>query len=233
MKITRLISDQSGAVLVEATVMMILTLIFILGSVDFLLAYYQWTMANKAVQLGARIAAVSDPVAADLPAFDWTTTAYSPGDAVLPNSNLYSLICNGAAATCVCSATAGASAPTDCAGVGTTYSADAMRTIVYGRNYLNTGAANCAANATNNLYLRGMCQIFSRIDVANVVVTYKDTGLGYAYLPGGPTATVIITLQNLPFHFFFLSGLMGFIDVNISASATSMTGEDLSSTAPP
>jgi Flp pilus assembly protein TadG len=226
MKIARLISDHNGSVLVEATVMMIFTFIFILGSVDFLFAFYQWNMANKAVQFGARIAAVSDPVAAGLPAFDWTTTAFVNGDPLPANSNLYTLVCDGASASCNC--TGG----TDCAGVGTTYSAAAMNTIVFGRNYLNTGATDCTDNATTNLYLRGMCHMFSRIGVANVVITYKDTGLGFAYRKGGPVPTIIVRLQNLPFQFFFLSGLLGFTGINIPAEATSITGEDLSVNAP-
>ena len=69
MRIARLISDQNGGVLVEATVMMLFTLIFLFGAIDFLFAFYQWNVANKAAQFGARIAAVSDPVASDLPTF--------------------------------------------------------------------------------------------------------------------------------------------------------------------
>ncbi len=46
MKIGRIISDQNGGVLVEATVMILFTLVFLLGTVDFLNAFYQWNMAN-------------------------------------------------------------------------------------------------------------------------------------------------------------------------------------------
>jgi hypothetical protein len=106
-----------------------------------------------------------------------------------------------------------------------------LNTIVFGRNWLVTNNAGC--DPTGNLYLRGMCHIFPRIGVANVAITYKDTGLGFAFQPGGPTPTIIVRLQNLPFHFFFLSGVYGFTDINISAEATSITGEDLSVQAPP
>jgi Flp pilus assembly protein TadG len=64
MMILRFARDNNGAVLVEATIMM--TIMFVLGSVDFLFAFYQWNAAAKAVQVGARIAAVSDPVATGL-----------------------------------------------------------------------------------------------------------------------------------------------------------------------
>ena len=36
--------------------------LFLLGAIDFLFAFYQWNAAAKAVQVGARIAAVSTPV---------------------------------------------------------------------------------------------------------------------------------------------------------------------------
>jgi hypothetical protein len=44
--------------------------------------------------------------------------------------------------------------------------------------------------------------------------------------------TITLSLHHLPFQFFFLSGLMGFNNVQIPALTTSITGEDMSSTAP-
>jgi Flp pilus assembly protein TadG len=58
--------DPIGAVLVEVAVVLTLIFVLILGSIDFLFAFYQWNAASKAVQVGARIAAVSDPVAIGL-----------------------------------------------------------------------------------------------------------------------------------------------------------------------
>ena len=64
MSFTRLFArDQDGSVLVEATVMIPILLVFLLGAVDFLFAFYQLERRDKAVEVGARIAAVSDPVA--------------------------------------------------------------------------------------------------------------------------------------------------------------------------
>jgi len=56
-------------------------------------------------------------------------------------------------------------------------------------------------------------------------------GLGYAGRPSGPMPTITVSLQNLPFEFFFLRGLMGFHDFQIPASTVSLTAEDLSSRA--
>src|SRR5262249_1098875 len=76
------------------------------------------------------------------------------------------------------------------------------------------------------------CDIFPRITPANVKIVYAQTGLGYAGRPGGPMPTITVSLQNLPFQFFFLRGLMGFHDFQIPSSTVSLTAEDLSSRAP-
>src|SRR5436309_13886402 len=82
----RLARDQAGAVLVEVTVVMALMLVFILGSIDFLFAFYQWNAATKAVQVGARIAAVSDPVAIGLNGLSAAVVnSFVPPGAQMPN----------------------------------------------------------------------------------------------------------------------------------------------------
>ena len=209
-----LLRDQRGAVLVEATVMMTIMFVFILGSIDFLFAFYQWNAAAKAVQIGARIAAVSDPVAAGLNNLSrMVVGAYVTPGAGMP---AFEVTCNGATASCRCTGA--------CAGVGD-YNAQAMNTIVFGR-----GSASCS-DATN-FYNAGMCDVFSRITPANVVISYTQTGLGYAGRPGGPVPTITISIRNLPFQFFFLGGLMGFNRIPIPALTTSITAEDLSSGIP-
>ena len=40
--------DQDGSVLVEATVLIPILFVFLLGAVDFLMAFYQWSAAVKA-----------------------------------------------------------------------------------------------------------------------------------------------------------------------------------------
>jgi hypothetical protein len=208
--------DQDGAVLVEVTVVMTIMFVFILGSIEFLFALYQWNAATKAVQIGARIAAVSDPVAAGLNNLSLAvvSAAVPPGSA-MPN---FVITCDGASASCTCD-TVGA-----CPGVGG-YDQAAMNTIVFGR-----GSSSCF-DATS-YYDTGMCDIFPRIRPENVVIVYAQTGLGYAGRPGGPVPTITVSIQKLPFQFYFLSGLRGFKDIMMPALTTSITAEDLSSSAP-
>lgn len=216
MIIVRLSRDELGAVLVEVALTMTIMLVFVLGSIEFLFVFYQWNVAGKAVQIGTRIAATSDPVASGLRSLSVSVLGLltQPGDP-MPN---YVVTCDGASASCTCS---GSQA---CAAVGA-YNAQAMNTIVFGR-----GSSSCS-DATSP-YNTGMCDIFPRITPSNVVVVYSRSGLGFAGRPGGPIPTITLSLQRLPFEFFFLGGLMGFTKLQIPALTTSITGEDLSSTAP-
>jgi hypothetical protein len=214
--ITGVLDDESGAVLVEVTVAMTIMLVFLLGSIEFLFVFYQWNAAAKAVQVGARIAAVSDPVAGGLNGLSFAVVgAAVPPGASMPN---FVITCDGSTSRCVCSSEG------TCPGE-VVYSSAAMDTIVFGR-----GSSSC--NDATSSYNAGMCDIFGRIRPANVVIVYTQTGLGFAGRPGGPAPTITISLKDLPLQFFFLSGLMGFGNLRVPPLTTSMTAEDLSSRAP-
>ena len=47
MLLLRVAHDDKGAVLVEATIMMIIIFVFVLGSIDFLLAFYPMERGNE------------------------------------------------------------------------------------------------------------------------------------------------------------------------------------------
>jgi Flp pilus assembly protein TadG len=96
--ILRFTRDNNGGVLVEATIMITIMFVFVLGSVDFLFAFYQWNAATKAVQMGIRIAAVSDPVARGLNGLSAgvVSAALRPGSA-MPS---FTVTCDGGTATC-------------------------------------------------------------------------------------------------------------------------------------
>src|SRR3989441_2883857 len=199
--------DQHGAVMVEVTIMLSITLILVFGVIDFLLLFYQWNAAAKAVQIGARLAAVSDPVASGLNRLSQAVVSASvPPGAAMP---IFVVTCDGRTSTCTCN---GVNA---CGGMKG-YNGAAMNTIVFGRGRLSCSHAKSAD-------VVGLCDIFPRITPANVKIVYAQTGLGYAGRPGGPMPTIIVSLQNLPFQFFFLRGLMGFHDFQIPASTVSLT----------
>src|SRR5262249_26268086 len=83
--------------------------------------------------------------------------------------------------------------------------ATAMQTIVFGRGRTACGDATW-------FYTAGMCDVFKRIPPANVRIVYTQAaapaGLGFAGRPGGLVPTIKISLQNMPFRFFFLGNLL-------------------------
>src|SRR5215468_3433260 len=92
--------DETGAVLVEISILLPIVITILCGSIDFLYAFYQWNAAAKAVQIGARIAAVSDPVAIGLNGLSAAVVnSFVPPGAVMPN---YLVRCEGRSETCSC-----------------------------------------------------------------------------------------------------------------------------------
>ena len=215
MLVWRLADDLEGAVLVEVTITLVIMLVFVLGSIEFLFLFYQWNAASKAVQVGARIAAVSDPVALGLNSLsNGVISASLPPGSMMPN---FVVRCEGRNSICSCSG----ACPID----GVRYNSAAMNTIVFGR-----GSSSCS-DATA-FYNTGMCDVFPRITAANVVIVYAQSGLGFVGRPGGPVPTITLSLQDLPFQFLFLGGLLGFKEIEMPALRTAITAEDLSSRAP-
>jgi TadE-like protein len=214
--LTRLRADECGGVLVEVTILLVIFMLLVLGSVDFLMALYQWNAATKAVQLGASIASRSNPVASGF-------TSITGPDGGAP---LGSPMPPGSYATRDCSGASGGSCT-----VGT-YDAAAMNVIVCGRKnaaaVVNGKCQPAACLSPDPAYCAGMQDMFWRIKPENVGIEYASTGLGYAGRPGGPVPTITISLQNLAFQFYFLP----FPNHQMQVSATA-TGEDLSSSAPP
>lgn len=203
----RLRSDTEGAAFLEFTMFVGAFFTVLFGIIDFSYAFYQWNAATKAVQLGARLAAVSDPVASDLSVVNWDVDGYEGGAAV-SLADGFTYVCSG-----------GADATCEEDGVTVPYDANAMNTIVFGR-----GNTECNGAPPNI----GMCNIFSRIGPENVRVTYEYTGLGYAGRPTGPVPTIKVEITGLEFQFLLVGGLMGFDDIDIPGLASTVTGEDLS-----
>jgi Flp pilus assembly pilin Flp len=220
MSLRRLLRDESGGVLVEATLIAGLLIVLVLGSVDWLFAFYRWNAAGKAVQLGARIAAVSDPVATGLNGL--SADVVCTGDPTLPcDMPSFTVTCLGNATSCTCTGF--------CTGIGASPALDqnALNTIVYGRG---SNPPQCGGGG--GIYFAGMCSMSPGLTPANVVVVYTHTapGIGYAPRAGGPVPTVQVSLQQVNFQFSFLP--FGPIPVRpSSAIPTTVTGEVLSSVA--
>lgn len=207
-------AGERGAVLVEvtATIFTFFTLLF--GVVEFSYVYYQWNSATKATERGARLAAVSSPVAWNLT----TLTGLEPGNN-LPGSSMpgFDCTCNGKTKQCTGTVPANASACTWDA----TNSQTAINTIRLGRG---NGGTSCIRDSANG----GMCMFFPALQQDNIVIRYQYTGMGYAGRTAGPIPTITVSLQDVNYDFLFLSGLADLTRVSFPISATStVTGEDL------
>lgn len=203
---------QSGAVMIEVTVSIIIFFLVIFGVLEFSYLFYQWNSATKATQWGARLAAVSDPVSSNLS----TLTGLESGS-LLPGAGMpsFDCICNGSTKICTGTVPAGAAA--------CSYSEPAMKTIWLGRG--NNGTA-CVSGSNG-----GMCRFLPRLRQANIIVRYQYTGMGYAGRNAGPIPTITVQLQNLSYQFILLSGITALTAVTFPVNATStVTGEDLRGT---
>ncbi len=208
---TILLADEIGSVFVEFAILLPIVVTVLFGSVDLIYAFYEWNAAAKAVEVGARIAAVSDPVAVGLNGL--SNVAVLSGINTGGAMPTFSVICDGLVAACSCTGM--------CAGItANSYSAAAMNRILFGR-----GSAGCGDAIS--YYTTGMCDVLPSIGAANVAIKYQQTGLGYAGHPGGPLPTITVSLQNMNFQFFFLRSLG--ISIRMPLITTTITAEDLCS----
>lgn len=195
--------------MVEMSIVLTLLLVLVLGFIDFGYALYQWNAATKAVQVGARLASISTPIAPQIATAGPTAT---PGAPVTAGSFAYT--CNGATSTCNC---------TGAYCVAGVWSAANFSTIFAG----DDGICGPVAGSRP-----GMCDFDPLLQPANVVVSYTATGLGYQTRAAGPIPTITVNLQNINFQFFFLGGLLGFGNMTMPSMLSTVTGEDLKSTSP-
>ena len=192
--------DPTGAVAVEFGLVASMFIVMLFGLMEVGTAFWQWNQATKALQLGARLAAVSDPVSSDLKTMTGLSASVEEGDPM----PYFKRVCSGASKACS----------------GGTYDEPAMKTLVYGRG-------NTACPTTTQNY-PAMCQLFPRIRPENVVVEYTQTGLGFAGRPGGPLPSITVRLTGIDFDFVVLDTMLGLPRISMSGLAATATAEDLS-----
>lgn len=212
-RLRHLVHDPSGTTTIEFTIVAMLFLLLTFGLVEFGNMFWQYNSAAKAAQLGARMAAVSDPVWSELVNLEDTGT---PGAAWETD---YAVICDGDSG--------------DCTGTFSgDYDATAMDCLVFGRSESTPPCDTECDPAGIDAAEAGMCDRFSRIEPENVIVSYSHTGLGFAGRPGGPVPTVTVQLTGLQFEFLAIGDLLGLQPVTMPPFTVTMTGEDLSRLAP-
>ncbi|MCP8937858.1 pilus assembly protein [Alsobacter sp. SYSU M60028] len=222
----RFAKDSSGAAMVEFSIVLVITLLLTGGVIETLFAFWQWNSAMKAVERGARIAAVSNPVPQNLVS-SWASylpSGKAPGDPV--PAGVFDILCTGGGTTY---ATLTASCSPTTWGAG---SKDAMARIFFGRPDTPATTTFTCSSANFGPYSAGICDLFPRATPSNVQVRYQATGLGFYGNPNGPTPTVTVKLRNLQFDYVFIKGLAGIVQTLLPDITATVTGEDLNSAAP-
>jgi TadE-like protein len=87
--------------MIEFTVVMMVLFLLTAGIIDFGHLLFQWNSAEKATQVGARAAAISDPVATELATFDCKNSSISLGTPCRNGGNSFgTIVCSGATGAC-------------------------------------------------------------------------------------------------------------------------------------
>ncbi|WDZ80752.1 pilus assembly protein (plasmid) [Ensifer adhaerens] len=189
--------DQNGVTLTEGLITLPLVLLVFAAFVEFGYAMSQWNQTVKALQFGARLAAVSDPLTSDFTEV-FPTDADNPlnnGDAT-PNDAGISSTCGPNLANC----------------------SGALTRIVMGSDGI------CGVVGDPN---PGICDLNWRIQPANLVVTYQRSGLGYWGRPNGPVLTMRLEVRDVTFDLPLLGALLGLDQIEVPAHAVTLTTEDL------
>ena len=216
---SRFREETEAGVLVESLVVMSVLILTLGAFVELTLVVFQWNLATKALQVGSRLASISNPVDASIHNFDPVSAGFDPGDK-LPIGTM-------GTRTCTAKVKPNGNVQGTCtAGV---FDEAAMRRLVFGGDYDSN--PTCGAPYVGQT---GMCDVLPRIvdseNPATIIVRYGDGGLGYAGRVDGGIPVVSITLANLRFDFLMLNSLLGSLEVSFPSFAVSSVGEDLNET---
>ncbi len=200
-KLSRFARQQEGTAMVEGLIVFPLVLLTFAAFFEFGYAVFQWNQTVKALQAGARHAAVSDPLISDITALEGAGAAGDPVPAEIVSES-----CGAGTSPCE-------SGP--------------MNRLIFGATA--AGTDDECGNAAENT-IPGMCDFNTRIGASNVLVTYYRAGLGYVGRPGGPVLTIRLEVKDLNFDLPLVGAILGLDQITIPAHPVTITSEDLCST---
>ncbi len=218
----KLASDKSGAAAVEFAFVAFSLVLFTFAIFDVGFALYWFNRAEKATQLGVRIAAVSNPVTDYLNEFSGTAGSNPPvaSPAVAgegcenPNTGDLESFCDHPDITCTVSGTTGSCTVTG-GGNGGVFS-DAAFTKIFNE----------------------MRVLYPQLSSENVQIEYRPSLAGFAGRPGSAAGTfnlvpqVTVRIVGLQYNYVALGALLGLQPFTLPDISASMTGEDLDHTTP-
>jgi Flp pilus assembly protein TadG len=194
----RLARDTDGGPAAEFALVLPLALLFLLGIIDVGRFMWEVNRAEKATQIGARWAVVTDMVPSGLAEYSFATSANVPAGTTVSATAFPGVDCSGtgSSTTCTCASGGSCSFPLT------------------------------ANNAAFNAIVGRMDDIKRDITAANVLVTYSYSGLGFAGDPNGPDVAPIVTVKLRNMQFAPLTGLLFRARVDLPDFSYALTMED-------
>jgi hypothetical protein len=203
--IGKLLRDRSAASAAEFALVLPLLLLFIFGIIDAGRWIWTYNQAEKATQMGARMAVVVTPISPGVASSYLGVDGLTQGD-LIPASEFGKITCtgsgSGAGTTASCTCTTN-----PCPTLGT------------------------AVPLSFQKIVERMKLFLPQVTASNVVVEYTSSGLGYAGNPNGPDISPLVTVkigapatavQFVPVTSLLLASL------NMPSFTTTLTAEDLS-----
>lgn len=95
-RISCFLRDRAGASAAEFAMVFLIFCVIVFGLIDFSRALWQWNMAEKAAQMGVRLAVVNDLVAADLMTWDGVSSGGHAVGTAVPLGGTFAapIVCN-------------------------------------------------------------------------------------------------------------------------------------------
>ena len=196
-----LLRDQHGGPAAEFALVLPLVLLFLFGIIDVGRLAWEVNRAEKATQIGARWAAATDMIASGLAGYSFATgTELIPAGTPVPATAFPGITCSSTGSAPTCTCAGACNFPT-------TADTNAFSSLVARMNNIKPGIA---AN--------------------NVVVEYRNSGLGFAGDPNGPDVAPIISvrlrnLQFVPLTLILFDGAIDLPDFSYSLTMEDGAGD--------
>lgn len=191
--------DRRGGAAVEMALIAPFLFTLVIGLVDLGVFMFRWNQAVEATRIGARIAAVSNPVSSDLSTLTGIETGVAPGQPV----GAYQRVCAAGA----CS--------------GGVYNAAAFSRIYH-------GPGSACGDATNR-DTTGMCDAFSALQTAHVTVRYEASGVDSAGVAGALRPLISVKVSGAPSGVALIGKVFASSFAVLPDAETTVMAEDMKS----
>ena len=189
--------DESGGPAAEFALVLPLILILLLGIIDAGRLAWEINKAEKATQTGARWAAATDMIADELADYSFAVGSGVLAGTPVGTTDFEQIECSQPASTVICDCEGG---PCD---FGDGANPDAFADLV-----------------------DRMADIKPDIAAANVIVEYRNSGLGFAGDPNGPDVAPIISVRLRDLDFVPLTLMLFRGTIDLPDFSYSLTMED-------